>query len=357
MLRLVAAVLLLALAGSSGEAQVFNKVNLDRLNRKLCGKIVDYTSNHGQDRRIDSPILGRKRDLYVYLPPNYDPDSAYPLVLYLHTAMVDEHTLIAPGVIETVDAMIARGEFPPAVLACPDGTYDGDNRLKDPHSLYVNGQGGRFEDHLIGEVLPFVTTTYSIRPEREAHAILGMSAGGYGGMGLALKHRESFGAVATLGGPLNLRYDNRDHDRREDFDPATYRWKETYDPDEVAAVFYGGLKKSRAGKYLGPVYGDGPGVIPQIVRDNPADLLLTTDLKPGELALYVNYPAKDNWNVDAQDQSFAWLARQKGVEVTLVGVPKARHTLRYFRSQQRPAFAWLAGHLLAPISTVGQPGG
>jgi S-formylglutathione hydrolase FrmB len=348
MLRLVAAVLLLALVSPPSMGQVFNKVNLDRLNRKLCGRVVDYTSNHGQDRRIFSPILGMKRDLYVYLPPGYDPKLAYPMVLYLHTAYVDEHTLIAPGVVETFDAMIASGEFPPAVLACPDGTYEGVNRFKDPHSLYVNGLGGRYEDHLIGEVAPFVMTTYSIRPEREAHAIFGMSAGGYGGMGLALKHRDLFGAVATLAGPLNMRYDNIDHDIREDFNPSTYRWKESYDPDEVVAVFYCGLRKSRAKKYIGPVYGKGSEVFDQIVRDNPADLLFSTDLKPGELALYVNYPAEDNWNFDAQDQSFAWLANQKGVEVTLVSAPRAKHTLRYFRSQQRPAFCWLARHILPP---------
>jgi S-formylglutathione hydrolase FrmB len=338
MLRLVAVVILIASASLPAEGQVFNKVNLDRLNRRLCGRVVDYTSNHGEDRRICSPILGRKRDLYVYLPPGYDPKLAYPMVLYLHTAQIDEHTLIGPGVIEVLDEMTARGEFPPAIVACPDGSYEGENRLRDHHSLYVNGLGGRFEDHLIREV----------RPERQAHAVFGTSAGGYGGMGLALKHRDAFGAVATLGGPLNMRYDTCNHDIREDFDPRTYRWKTTYDPDEVASVFYFGLGRSRAKKYLGPVYGEGPEVIAKVVRDNPADLLFTTDLQPGELALYANYPAKDNWNFDAQDQSFAWLAAQKGVEVTLVAVPRARHTLRYFRSQQRPAFEWLARHILPP---------
>jgi S-formylglutathione hydrolase FrmB len=348
MLRLVAVIVLVASASLPAEGQVFNKVNLDRLNRKLSGRVVDYTSNHGEDRRICSTILGEKRDLYVYLPPAYDPKLAYPMVLYLHTAQVDEHTLIGPRIIEVLDEMIAKGEFPPAVVACPDGTYEGDNRLRDHHSLYVNGLGGRFEDHLIREVVPFVMQTYSIRPEREAHAVLGLSAGGYGGMGLALKHRDVFGIVATLGGPLNMRYDNCRHDIREDFDPNTYRWKTTYDPDEVAAVFYFGLGRSRAKKYLEPVYGDGPEVIAKVARDNPADLLFTTDLQPGELAIYANYPAKDNWNFDAQDQSFAWLAARKGVNVTLVGVPKARHTLRYFRSQQRPAFEWLARRLLPP---------
>ena len=73
-----------SLAGRLGltapaRAQVFDLVNLDHLNGKLCGRVVDYTQNHGADRRIYSPILGRPRDLYVYLPPGYDPSVAYPL--------------------------------------------------------------------------------------------------------------------------------------------------------------------------------------------------------------------------------------------------------------------------------------
>jgi S-formylglutathione hydrolase FrmB len=349
MFRFFAVIVLIVLASGPAEAQIFNWVNLDRLNRRLEGRIVDHTANHGQDRRICSPILGMKRDLYVYLPPNYNPNLAYPMVLYLHTAQIDEHTLLGPGIIETVDAMIARGEFPPAIIACPDGTYEGVNRISAHHSLYVNGLGGRFEDHLVQEVIPFVMNTYSVRPEREAHAILGTSAGGYGGMGLALKHRELFATIATLGGPLNMRYDNAQGRYLDDFDPATYRWKTTYNPNEIAASYYCGLTHSRAKKYIQPVYGQGEDVIAGLKRDNPADLLFTTDLQPGELAIYANYPGRDNWNFDAQDQSFAWLAAQKGVDVTLVKVPKAQHSLRYFRSQQRPAYLWLAPHLLPPV--------
>ncbi len=348
MFRFFAVVILVGSVSLPAEAQLFNWINLDRLNCRLGGCVVDYTANHGRDRRICSSILGMKRDLYVYLPPNYDPKLAYPMVLYLHTAQIDEHTLIGPGIIETVDAMIANGDFPPAVIVCPDGTYEGSNRIKDRHSLYVNGIGGRFEDHLVQEVVPFVNRTYSIRPEREAHVILGTSAGGYGGMGLALKHRDLFGAIATLGGPLNMRYDNTEGRYLDDFDPATYRWKTCYDPNEIAATYYHGLAHSRAKKYVEPVYGKGPQIINKLASDNPADLLFTTNLQPGELAIYVNYPGNDNWNFDAQDQSFAWLAAQKGVEVTLVRVPGAQHSLRYFKSQQRPAYEWLGQHVLPP---------
>src|SRR5579872_6394808 len=48
------------------------------LNRKLKGKVMDYTANHGPDHRIWSRMLGQRRDLYVYLPPNFDPRQRYP---------------------------------------------------------------------------------------------------------------------------------------------------------------------------------------------------------------------------------------------------------------------------------------
>ena len=91
MRRVVAALVLLASAAAPARAQVFDLVNLDHLNGKLRGRVIDFTQNHGADRRICSPILGRPRDLYVYLPPGYDPSVAYPLILFLHGADVDEH--------------------------------------------------------------------------------------------------------------------------------------------------------------------------------------------------------------------------------------------------------------------------
>ena len=221
--------------------------------------------------------------------------------------------------------------------------------ITSTHSLWVNGLGGRFEDHVVDEVLPFLMRTYSIRPERAGHALLGISAGGFGAMAIALKHRDLFGAVATIAGPLNMRYDNCQGRYGDDFDPATYRERTEYDRNMMIARFYFGLLRRRVKTYLEPVYGPGPDMIAKIARDNPADLLSSTGLRPGDLAIYVNYPGRDNYNFDAQDQSFAWLARQRGIAVELTADPVGRHNLSYIERAEPPAYAWLGRHILLPI--------
>ena len=261
---------------------------------------------------------------------------------------VNEHDFVGSGMLEDLDDRILRGECPPMVVACPDGIYGGRDVLSGIHSFYVNGRGGRFEDHIFEEVIPFLSANYAIRPERGAHALLGTSAGGYGAMSLAIRHRETIGAVATLAAPLNLRYANVDGDPFEDFDPATYRWLTRHDPDEVIGIYYHGLQKVRARRFIGPVFGEGDAVIEEIIRTNPADLLFSTDLRPGELAMYVHYPGRGEWNFDAQGESFAWLAAQRGIAMTLVSDPAGRHTPRYFRDNLPCAFLWLGRNLLPP---------
>jgi hypothetical protein len=167
-------------------------------------------------------------------------------------------------------------------------------------------------------------------------------------MSIALRHRDFFGAVATLASPLNVRYGNRQNDYRADFDPATYRWRDFYDPDQVIARFYFGLRATRARTYVEPVFGSGPDVVARIIAVNPADQISRTGLGPDQLAIYVNYPGRDNYNFDAQDESFAWLASLQGVSLTLECDPCARHSLAYFTRNHPRAYRWLAGHLLPP---------
>jgi S-formylglutathione hydrolase FrmB len=318
----------------------------------LAGRLVNYTKKYGRDERVFSRILAMQRDLSVYIPPGYDSHFAYPLVLFFHMADVDERYFIGSKLLREIDHLITCGQLPPMIVACPDGSYGGWNPLNAKHSLYVNGVGGRFGDHILQEVIPFLTANYAIRPEKQAHALVGFSAGGFGAMSLAIEHRNYFGTVATLAGPLNLRYFNRDENYFQDFDPAAYRWKTRYDPKEVIGVFYCGLMQVPAQRFMKPAFGEGEAVADRIMRANPADLIFSTGLQPGELAIYVNYPGRDNFNFDAQAESFQWLAAQRGIEVTLVRDPDAAHRLSYFRDNIRPTFIWLGQHILPPAPRI-----
>ena len=90
-------------------------------------------------------------------------------------------------------------------------------------------------------------------------------------------------------------------------------------------------------------------MIAKVARDNPADLPLTsTGLQPGELAMYINYPGRDNYNFDAQDKSFTWLAAQRGITIDFAEVPTGGHTLHYIKRAEPPTFLWLGQHILPP---------
>lgn len=342
-------VLFVLLAGNGpAQAQFKNWISLENADRHLQGQLIDYTNNHGSDRRIFSPILQMPRDMYVYLPPGYDPNCAYPVILFLHMANVDEHYFVGSKFLPGLESLMLCGAFPPAIVACPDGTITGVNHYHSEHSLYVNGVCGRFEDHIMQEVIPFLMTHYAIRPERQAHALLGMSGGGYGVMNLGIKYRPFFATVAVMAAPANMRYSDCLGGSLADFNPATYCWKTTYDPDEVIATYYCGLWKTKASKFIAPVFGEGPEVVPRIIETNPADLLFTADLQPCQLAIYMHYPGRDNFNLDAHAQSFQWLAAQKGIEVTLACDPEGTHNHSYFRDNLHPVLTWLGPHILPP---------
>src|ERR1044072_8091803 len=89
---------------------------LERVNRQLHGKLLDFTNNHGRDRRLWSPSLGQKRDLYVYLPPGFDPHKRYPFILWLHGFAQEEASFLR-DVVMPLDKAIGTGIVPPVIMA------------------------------------------------------------------------------------------------------------------------------------------------------------------------------------------------------------------------------------------------
>lgn len=351
--RLLPTLLLtLAAAGTAGA-----KDPLALLNQHLAGRIVDFSHNHGRDGRVRSEILGCKRDLYVYIPPNYDPARQYPLVVWLHGAFGDEHILFLLGRVEILDRLIQAGLCPPLVMAVPDATISGRNGPLSLHSFMVNGQQGRFEDHLMQEMVPFVTRHFSIRPERACHALIGLSAGGYAALNIGIKHRDYFSLIATMAPPANLRYGAASGNHHANFDPSTYIWREDYLPQRVVGSFMFGLIRIKEGMFVGPIFGPRQDILTNVIANNPADHLFTRDVRPGELAIFIHYPAKDNFNFDASAESFAYFAATKGISVQMAKELGGRHTIDYFQRNIEQVYRWLGARLWCgpPVIAVGRP--
>jgi len=74
-------------------------------------------------------------------------------------------------------------------------------------SQYINSTAtGRYEDHLIDELVPWVDRTFRTRAAREHRAVAGKSSGGYGALVLGMRHADVFGALACHSGDVYFGY-------------------------------------------------------------------------------------------------------------------------------------------------------
>jgi S-formylglutathione hydrolase FrmB len=320
---------------------------LERLNRRISGQVIDYTRRHSGDRRLWSEALGEKRDLYVYLPPKFDPAKRYPLIFWLHGFSQDEHSFIQE-VVEDLDRAMACGKLPPAIVAAPDGSLSGRAGITflSAGSFFLNCKAGNFEDFLMVDVWNFVHEHYPIRPERGAHVMAGVSMGAGAAFNKALKYRDRVGVAVGFFPPLNTRWEDCHGRYLSDFDPDCWGWRTDFSRGrEVVGRFYG-VVNIRLKRVLDPLYDRrDPASVLQISRENPVEMLERLDLKPGELEMYVAYGGKDQFNIDAQVESFLYVARQRGLCVGVGYDPNGKHDLATAQRLFPGVLKWLAPRL------------
>jgi S-formylglutathione hydrolase FrmB len=334
---------LLGLAPASPAWSPFPPLRLPR----LAGTLVDYTHHHGADHRFWSPVLGQWRDMYVYLPPGYNPASRYPLLLWLHGIAEDEGCFVSTS-LRAFDAAIAAGQLPPLIIAMPDGSWQGRPRLLGSRPLYLNSNLGNFEDFIVQDVLGFVASRFSLRPEREAHVIAGMSGGGGAAYRIALRYPALFGIVIGLSPPLNIRWVDCHGDPFGNFDPSCWGWRNTIRGKEVVCKYYLGLVKVRMGSLVYPLFGHNEqDILAGLSRENPIEMLDQFDVQPGAYRMFVAYGGSDQFNIDAQVESFLYRARQRGLCVDVAYDPHGRHSLTRAGRFIPRVIDWL-GPLLEP---------
>jgi S-formylglutathione hydrolase FrmB len=321
---------------------------LKRVNGRIHGQVMDHTHNHGSDRRIWSEALHQKRDLYVYLPPEFDPHQQYPLMIWLHGFAQDEQAFLEE-VVQPLDHAIVSGKLPPLIVAVPDGSLTGEPCLITAGSFFINSRAGNFEDFVMQDVWNFVFQHYPIRPEREAHVLAGVSMGGGGAFNLAIKYRDRVKVVLGIFPPLNTRWIDCHGRYMANFDPWCWGWRTDFSrKHETVGRFYL-VVKIPLYRVIGPLYDKDPDIVAKVSWENPIEMIDRQDLREGELAMYVGYGRKDQFNLDAQVESFLYVARQRGLTVTTTYDPHGKHDLATALRMLPETIAWLAVQI-APYS-------
>lgn len=73
------------------------------------------------------------------------------------------------------------------------------------NSYYVNAvNGNRYEDYIIRDLITDVEAKFHIAPDRQNHAIAGVSMGVYGAIKMALSHPDLFAFAGSLSGALDV---------------------------------------------------------------------------------------------------------------------------------------------------------
>jgi hypothetical protein len=95
---------------------------------------------------------------------------------------------------------------------------------------------------------------------------------------------------------------------------------------EVIARFYG-FFTIRQRDLLVPLYGRRlPGdTMEMISRENPIEMLDAYNVKPGQIQMLVAYGGKDQFHIDAQVESFLYVARERGLKVDVLYDPNGKH--------------------------------
>jgi enterochelin esterase-like enzyme len=144
------------------------------------------------DERVPSTALAAKVHALVVLPSGYRTSGLrYPVVYFLHG-------LPAPAAAYRENGWVAHAldQAGPAILVEPQGARSGDT---DPE--YLNwGPGRGWETFVSVELVHYVDAHFRTIRSRNARAIVGLSAGGYGATILGLHHLASFSVIESWSG-------------------------------------------------------------------------------------------------------------------------------------------------------------
>lgn len=161
-----------------------------------CGSEPMTTVSEKRKETIDSKLLEKDMDLFIYLPKGYSRKTQYPVLYLIHGYGADGDSCFREFDLEKkVDELIESNKIPPMIIVAPsiDNSY-GVNSSKKPISLYQN-KLGMYEDYICKEVIGYIDSKYSTKATRDGRYIGGFSMGGHVALHLGFAHTDLFSKV------------------------------------------------------------------------------------------------------------------------------------------------------------------
>lgn len=146
------------------------------------GKIIEIS--------LESDVFAETRVEKVYLPADFSPENAYPLVV-IHDG-ADYVTYADLSV--SLDNLIEIGDVPPVIVALV--------QTRDRLGEYARGR--RHARYLVHELLPEFTARYSISSRSADRVLLGASLGAVASLATAFRYPGVFGGLVLKSGSFIL---------------------------------------------------------------------------------------------------------------------------------------------------------
>ncbi|MGD0697610.1 MAG: alpha/beta hydrolase-fold protein [Terriglobia bacterium] len=196
---------------------------------------------HGQVREIwyNSKVTGTWRHALVYLPPNYDTETAvrYPVLYLQHGAGEDETGWIRQGHANFImDNLLAAGKCKPMIIVmaygyarhagqpAPDlaGKAFGSPEMRRAMQEMITA----FEDDLTQALVPFIDSNFRTLSDRDHRAMAGLSMGGMQTFQITFDHLGMFSYIGGFSG-AGMAFGNQQPDVKSAYngamaDPAAF---------------------------------------------------------------------------------------------------------------------------------------
>jgi enterochelin esterase-like enzyme len=153
----------------------------------------------------ESRSVGNARKMLIYTPPGYSPDNKYPVLYLLHGIGGDESEWRRGGQVDVVlDNLYADKKIVPMIVVMPNGRAQPNDRAEG--DVFKTAPAfGKFDQDLLGSIIPFIESKYAAKTGPENRAIAGLSMGGGQTLNFGLGNLDTFAWIGAFSSAPNTK--------------------------------------------------------------------------------------------------------------------------------------------------------